>query len=286
MIVLAALVPAWSRPQARYLVGAKTFTEQYIIADLIEQRLRAAGLTAARREGLGSSVILDALASNEIDVYVDYTGTIWANQLRRTDVKARADVSADVSQWLKVRRRITVLGGLGFENAYALAMPSERAAALGIRSIADLASRAAQMAIAADYEFFSRPEWAAIREAYGLRFGAQREMQPEFMYPAVKAGDVDVVAAYTSEGRVAQYDLVVLDDPKHAIPPYDAVLLIAPRDADDRAMRDALQPLVGAIDVELMRAANLRATAGGGNGSPAAVARWMWEEISRKKQPR
>jgi osmoprotectant transport system permease protein len=283
LVVLGALAPTWSRPQARYVIGAKTFGEQYILAALIEQRLRDAGLTAARREGLGSGVILEALAGNGIDVYVDYTGTIWANQLRRDDAAPRAEVLAAVAKWLQERRGIKTLGDLGFENAYALAMPRRRAEALGIRSIADLARAAPQLAIAGDYEFFSRPEWAAIRSDYGLAFRAQREMQPEFMYPAAAAGDVDVVAAYTSEGRVAQYDLVVLDDPRHAIPPYDAILLIAPRNANDRALSDALRPLVGAIDVELMREANLRATGGGEGSSPEAVARWMWEEIGRRK---
>jgi len=283
LIVLVALAPGWSRPQARYLIGAKTFGEQYILAALIEQRLSAAGLTAARREGLGSNVILDALGNNEIDVYVDYTGTIWANQLHREDAKPRADVMAAVAAWLRDHRRITTLGELGFENAYALAMPRKRAEELGVRSIADLARVAPQLTIAGDYEFFSRPEWAAIRAAYGVSFRAQRQMQPEFMYPAAGAGEVDVVAAYTSEGRVTQYDLVVLDDPKHAIPPYDAILLIAPRNAEDRALTEALRPLLGAIDVDLMRAANLRATAGGDAASPDAVARWMWEEITRRK---
>jgi glycine betaine/choline ABC-type transport system substrate-binding protein len=75
----------------------------------------------------------------------------------------------------------------------------------------------------------------------------------------------------------------VLDDPKHAIPPYDAILLLAPRNANDSALIDALRPLIGAIDVGLMRAANLRATGGGGDTSPEAVARWMWEEIGRRK---
>jgi osmoprotectant transport system permease protein len=284
LIVIGALIPAWSRPAARYLVGAKTFSESYILAALIEQRLSAAGLAAARREGLGSGVILDALAGNEIDVYVDYTGTIWANQLHREDVKPRDEVMGAVTAWLKERRGITVLGGLGFENAYALAVPKKRAEALGLRSIADLAKAAPRLTIAADYEFFSRPEWAAIRDTYGLAFRTQREMQPEFMYPAVAAGDVDVIAAYTSEGRIAQYDLVVLDDPKHAIPPYDAILLAAPRDAQDRGLVEALQPLVGAIDVSLMRAANLRATAAGEAASSSeAVARWLWEEIERRK---
>ena len=283
LIVLATLAPGWSRPQARYLIGAKTFGEQYVLAALIEQRLRAAGFTAARREGLGSNVVLDALANNEIDVYVDYTGTIWANQLHRDDVKPRAEVMADVATWLHDHRGIVSLGGLGFENAYALAMRRERAETLGVHSLADLARVAPQLTIAGDYEFFSRPEWTALQSAYGLTFRAQRQMQPEFMYPAVAAGDVDVVTAYTSEGRVVQYDLVLLDDPKHAIPPYDAILLVAPKDATDHALSEALKPLVGAIDGDLMRAANLRANGGGADASAEAVARWMSDEIARRK---
>ena len=143
----------------------------------------------------------------------------------------------------------------------------------------DLAARAGTLAIAGDYEFFARPEWAAIRRAYGLNFANERQMQPEFMYPAVAAGEVDVISAYTSDGRIAQHDLVVLADPKHAIPPYDAILLLAPKRAGDRALTDALSPLIGAIDVNLMREANLRAT--GANASPAEVARWLWGEIKK-----
>ena len=127
------------------------------------------------------------------------------------------------------------------------------------------------------------PSGARSADAYGLSFRAERTMQPEFMYPAAAAGEVDVISAYTSEGRVAQYDLVILDDPKHALPPYDAVILLAPRDADDRALGDALRPLVDAIDVRLMRDANLRATRGDGDASPDAVARWMWGEIEKRK---
>ena len=197
-------------------------------------------------------------------------------------MKPREEVLAGVAAWLGEHSNIRLLGELGFENAYALAMPRRRAEALGIRSIADLAPRAGTLSIAGDYEFFGRPEWAAIRRAYDLAFRLERQMQPEFMYPAAAAGEVDVISAYTSDGRIAQHDLAVLGDPKHAIPPYDAILLVSPKRANDRALLDALQPLVGAIDVKLMREANLRAT-GGGNASPAEAARWMWAEIERRR---
>jgi osmoprotectant transport system permease protein len=99
------------------------------------------------------------------------------------------------------------------------------------------------------------------------------------MYPAVAAGEVDVISAYTSDGRIAQFDLKVLDDPRNAIPPYDAILLVSPRRANDKAFLDALRPLVDAVDVERMREANRRA---GEGVSPEAVARWLGEKLRRR----
>jgi osmoprotectant transport system permease protein len=173
-----------------------------------------------------------------------------------------------------------MLGGLGFENAYALAMTRKQADALGIASMADLAGPAAQLSIAGDYEFFGRPEWKAIETAYGLKFRAQRQMQPEFMYPAIADGEVDVIAAYTSDGGIVKYDLKVLGDPKHAVPPYDAIVLVSPKRAHDDKLLAALKPLIGAIDVATMRAANLRASSGG--TSAGAVAQWLAQQIPPK----
>jgi osmoprotectant transport system permease protein len=280
-LVAATLVPAMSRPATSYVVGAKTFTEQYVLSALIAQRLRAAGLSASSREGLGSNVVFDALASGDIDVYVDYSGTLWANQFHHSDVKPREELLADLKVTL-ARQNITLLGELGFENAYALVMPRKRAEQLGIRSIADLVSHAPTMSVAADYEFFSRPEWAGLQKAYGLAFRAQRQMQPDFMYAAAASGEVDVIAGYTSDGLIAKYDLVVLDDPRHAIPPYDAMVLLAPKRRDDAALREALQPLLGKINIATMREANLRAAGGDGASSPDAVARWLWEKIGKR----
>jgi osmoprotectant transport system permease protein len=280
-LVIATLAPALSHTGSRIVVGAKTFTEQYVLAALLSQRLQAAGLSATARQGLGSSVIYDALASGDIDVYVDYSGTLWANQFHRTDVLPREQLLAELKTTL-AKSGITLFGELGFANAYALVMPRKKAEALGIRSAADLAARAGSMTIAGDYEFFSRPEWAGLTQAYGLSFKAQRTMQPDFMYAAVSSGDVDVIAGYTSDGLIAKYDLVVLDDPKHAIPPYDAIMLLAPKRGQDEQLRAALQPLLGAIDLPLMREANLRAAGNDATSSPDGVAQWMWHRIARK----
>src|SRR3984885_3841114 len=280
-LVVATLVPSLARSPSNYIVGAKTFAEQYVLSALIAQRLQAAGLSASTREGLGSNVIFDALVNGELDVYVDYSGTLWANQFHHSDIKPRQQLLDELKTTL-AQQKVTLLGELGFANAYALVMPRARAEALGIRSIVDLASHTGTMSIAADYEFFSRPEWAGLQKAYGLSFRAQRQMQPDFMYAAVASGEVDVIAGYTSDGLIAKYDLVVLDDTRHAIPPYDAIVLISPKRAHDQALQAALQPLLGHIDISDMREANLRAAGGDGASSPDAVARWLWEKIGKK----
>jgi osmoprotectant transport system permease protein len=279
-LVAVTLVPSLMRGKSSYIVGAKTFTEQYVLSSLIAQRIQASGLSATTREGLGSSVIFDALASDDIDVYVDYSGTLWVNQFHHPGTEPRTQLLDDLKATL-AQKNITLFGTLGFENAYALVMPKKRADELNIHSIADLASHAGTMSIAGDYEIFSRPEWAGIQKAYGLKFRQQRQMQPDFMYAAVASGEVDVIAGYTSDGLIAKYDLTVLDDPKHAIPPYDAVVLLSPRRANDQALRSALQPLLGKIDIKTMREANLRASGNDATSSPAAVARWLWDKIAQ-----
>ena len=281
VLALAALLPSLARPHANYLIGSKTFTEQYVLAALIEERLQAAGLTAARRPGLGSNVLFDALAASEVDVAVDYSGTLWANRLQRKDDPSREQLLTELSRWLQTTHGIRMLGSLGFENAYALAMTRKKAQALGIRSIANLATHAGELTIAGDYEFFARPEWVALRDAYGLRFRAERQMQPEFMYKAVADGEVDVIAAYTSDGQIATYDLAVLMTTSMPSRPMTRFCCSRRNAPAMKSLSTALQPLVGVIDVATMRTANARAS--NGKETADAVARWLNGEIAKRR---
>jgi len=253
----AAAMPGLATSGATYTIGAKGFTEQYILAYLMRDELEEHGLIARRRAGLGSSVIFGALVGDEIDAYVDYSGTLWTNQMHRTDQPGREAVLEQMTTWLREKRGVIALGPLGFENAYAVAMRRERAEALGVRTISDLARVAPDLTIGGDIEFFGRPEWEALRNTYGLSFKERRDYQPTFMYRAVSDGSVDVISAFSSDGRIAAYDLVVLEDDREAIPPYDAVLLVAPQRASDEAFLAALRPLVRAIPVAAMREASL-----------------------------
>lgn len=271
--VLAAIAPlaAVGKPAA-YVVGAKNFSEQYILAELMAERLERAGAHVSRKEDLGSAVAYRALAAGEIDVYVDYTGTLWTNVLGRSDNPGREAVLSELTSELKRRDGVLVLGSLGFENAYAFAMRSDRARELGITSLADLAREAPRLNLGSDLEFLSRPEWKAVDKAYDLRFRSERSFQPTFMYRALAGGEADVISAFSSDGRIAADKLVVLTDPKGALPPYDAVILVSPKRAEDQRLLSALRPLVGSVSVEAMRAANYSVDRDRDKATPAQAA--------------
>ncbi len=261
----------WRGGPAPLRIGAKTFTEQYILARCIATQLEREGRAIELVESLGSTVAFDALVQGDIDVYVDYSGTLWANYMKRSDTPGAARVLAEVSDWLAREHGVECLGPLGFENAYAMALPRERAIELGIDDVGDLVRHAPNMTLGGDYEFFARPEWAALRDRYGLGFKDRRSFDPSLMFRAVEMGEVDVLAAFSSDGRIAAYDLVVLDEPLEVLPPYDAVLLVSARVAADPAARAALLPLIGAIDSEAMRRANMQVDVEGQTVEAAAA---------------
>jgi osmoprotectant transport system permease protein len=187
---------------------------------------------------------------------------------------------AELRTWLEEEHGIVMLGSLGFENAYGLAMRRDRAEQLGIATLADLAAHASELSMGGDLEFFSRPEWVAVQSAYDLDFARRREFEPTFMYRAVENGEVDVISAFTSDGRIAANDLLVLADPAGAILPYDAIVLIARKRANDDVLQRALMPLVDAIPLALMQEANYRVDRERDKETPAATARWLESKIA------
>ena len=268
-----ALLPGRAATGETVTIGAKNFSEQYILASAIERRLRAAGYRTERRDNLGSTVAYQALAAGDVDVYVDYSGTLWTNILQRTDTPAPEAMLATLAAELRRRDGVELVGALGFENAYALAMRRSRAEGLGIRSLDDLTRAAPRLELGADLEFLTRPEWRAVRSRYRLTFAGQRSYSPTFMYRAVADGAADVITAFSSDGRIAALDLATLADPRRALPSYDAVLLAAP--GTDPRILAALRPLVGAIPVERMRRANLMVDRDTDKRTPEQAARWL-----------
>jgi osmoprotectant transport system permease protein len=262
------------------VIASKQFSEQYILAQLIGAQLEDAGYDVEYRDGLGSAVVHSAVASSSIDISVDYTGTIWTNELGRSDNPGREEMYETIVEWERENTGIRVLGRLGFENAYAFAMREDRARELGVTSLEDLVPVAPRLTVGGDPEFFERPEWISVRDAYGLRFDETRNFSPTFMYNALRSGEADVISAYTSDGRIAADRLVVLDDPREALPSYDAMIMMSPRIADNEEIAAALEPLIGAISVEAMREANFAVDREGeGKLSPKEAAKELADEI-------
>jgi len=240
-------------------IGGKTFTEQYVLAEILAGTVRArASREAVVLAGLGSTVAFDALTRGEVDLYVDYTGTLWSTVMRRPAVGVgRARMLEEVRAWLLDTHGIRLAAALGFENAYCFAVRRDTADSLRLQSLSDLAAHAPQLALASDYEFFSREEWRSVERAYGLAFRDRRTMDPALLYQAIAARQVDAVTAYSSDGRIEALGLVVLADPKGAIPPYDAVVLAGARLARESPdVVAAVASLDGAIDASRMRALN------------------------------
>lgn len=267
--------------QRPVIVGSKTFTEQYILSSVISLWIEhETGRSTSLIQSLGSIVAFDALAAGEIDVYVDYSGTLWANEMRRAHEKhvERVEVLDEVSRHLEKKHGITLAATLGFENAYALAVRAVDAERLDLHNVSDLIPHATRFVIGGDYEFFARPEWLEVKETYGLRFREQRTMDSALMYQAAATYAVDVISAFSSDGRIVAYGLQVLEDDRNVLPPYDAVILVSARLVnDDPAVVEALTRLDGVIDVDRMRAMNLRVDSYG--HAPSTVASEFIEEL-------
>lgn len=276
-LVLAAMASALPLAMGQggsVRVGAKTFTEQYVLSAIVAQTLEARGERVEVVSSLGSTAVFDALADDQIDLYVEYTGTIWATLMHREGSAPRDEVLDAVRDWLRDEHGVEVVCALGFENTYALAVSGD-AYDGGVRDIGALASRAGDWVIGGDYEFFERAEWRALRDEYGLRFREERTMDPALMVDALSRDDVQVISAYSTDGRLAALGHRVLADPRQAIPPYDAILLASPSFAESRPeLVTAVRSLENAIDAQAMQQMNLAVD--GEGESPESVARtWI-----------
>lgn len=241
-------------------IGGKPFTEQYILMNFLSDWMSRTNTFRTRQvTNLGSTVAFDALRQNQIDLYVDYSGTLWNMEVKNSGMPADPDsLRRRLAQILRQRYGVTIGATLGFENAYCLAMRSAQARQLGIESIRDLSPHAPDLVMGGDVEFFGRPEWPRLKSTYHLNFRATRTMDAVLMYSAVRDGQVDVISAYTTDGRIAAYNLKILQDPEHVFPPYDAVVLLSPAAVRDSALVRRVRQLDHTIDADLMRRMNMR----------------------------
>jgi osmoprotectant transport system substrate-binding protein len=219
---------------SRITIGAKNFTEQVVLGELLAQEIEAVtGQPVERRFYLaGSYLCQQALTSGRIDGYVEYTGTaltaILKQPLPPLGQRERAQVFETVRRLYGQRYQVRVEPGLGFENTFALVVRGDEAQRLNLRTISDAMPHARQMRLGVGYEFQERPDGLrGLEAAYGLKFNDDpRTMDLGLLYRALSADQVDMVAGNSTDGPIRALGLIALEDNKHYFPPYEAVPLI------------------------------------------------------------
>jgi osmoprotectant transport system permease protein len=275
-----ALCVAFAAHAEALRVGSKRFTESYILAEIVAQ---TAG-DAVHRPGLGNTgIVFAALKAGAIDVYPEYSGTIAREILR-------LEGDADLAALNRALENEGLAAGvpLGFNDGYALAMREERAKALGIAKLSDLA-RHPELRLALSQEFLARTDgWPGLRAAYALPFRTPAGLDHGLAYEALAAGKLDVMDVYTTDAKIERYRLLALQDDRHYFPRYDAVLLYR-SDVPARfpAAWGRIAALAGRIDERAMIRMNAAAELEGksfsqaaalftGKAGPAQAARRTW----------
>lgn len=243
------------------VVASKPFAESYLLAEMFAQVLEAHGFRVERRPGLGATEIaFGALRTGAVDVYPEYTGTGLVAVLGRAPSSDPQGVLATVRREFRERWGAAWLAPLGFENTYAIAVRRETAERHGLRTLSELAEVAPSLTAGFSPDFLGREDGLpGLRRAYGLEFGATRSLLQAVKYRALAAGEVDVIDGYSTDGQIARYDLVVLEDDRDFFPAYEAAPLASARlVAEAPAAVAALTSLAGVVDAARMRALNRR----------------------------
>ncbi|HTJ29716.1 MAG TPA: glycine betaine ABC transporter substrate-binding protein [Acidobacteriaceae bacterium] len=266
------------------VIGAKNFTEQVVLGELLAQEIEAkTHLKVERRFYLaGSYICHQALVAGRIDAYVEYTGTALTAVLKQPlpQTHDAAQVLNSVRSLYASRYNIRVMPPLGFENTFAMIIRGEDARSLHIQTLSQAAPYTPHWRLGAGYEFAERPDGlAGLTRAYGLHFAApSRTMDLGLLYRALQEHQVDMIAGSSTDGPIQALHLSVLADDKHYFPPYEAVPLVR-EEALKRwpELHQAFDALAGKITAEEMRTMN--EAIDGEHRDPAEVVR----EFRRRK---
>jgi osmoprotectant transport system substrate-binding protein len=263
-VALAAcfLLTSCSPPRPDHpIIGAKNFTEQVVLGELLAQEIEAkSNLKVERRFYLaGSYICHQALISGRIDAYVEYTGTALTAILKQPLDRDPESVLSTVRSLYASRYNVTVAQPLGFENTFAMVVRGDDAKRLRLSNLSQAAQYAPQWRLGVGYEFEQRPDGLpGLSAAYGLRFAAPpRTMDLGLLYRALNAHQVDIIAGNSTDGPIHAFGLTALDDDKHYFPPYQAVPLVR----DEALQRwpriqTAIDALAGKITADDMRQMN------------------------------
>jgi osmoprotectant transport system substrate-binding protein len=270
-------------PRPNYpIIGAKNFTEQVVLGELLAQEIEAKShLHVERRFYLAGSYICNqALIAHRIDAYVEYTGTALTAILKQPINRNPEQVLNTVRRLYASKYHVIVGPPLGFNNSFAMVIRGDDARRLHLTTLSQAAQYTPHWKLGVGYEFEQRPDGLhGLEAAYGLKFdGPPRTMDLGLLYRALNDHQVDMIAGNTTDGPIQAFGLTILQDDQHYFPPYQAVPLVT-----DAALKRwpqiqlALNALAGRITANDMRTMNEEVD--GQHRDPAAVVR----EFRKKK---
>lgn len=226
MKILAALffIASLSAAAETVTVGSKNFTESYVLGEWLSQILETEGhVHVERRFGIGGTgMVFKALQSGEIDLYIEYTGTIKEAILKKT-----ARLSHKELLGLLKPLGLVMTQSLGFNNTYALAVRKNLSAKYNLQTISDLRPYADHLRFAFSYEFMSRSDgFEAMKNHYQLPIKNNfSRMEHSLVYEAIQNNQVDVVEIYSTDAKIEKSGLTILEDDLKFFPDYQAVIL-------------------------------------------------------------
>jgi osmoprotectant transport system permease protein len=252
-VMLALFVAVCSVHAQPTIIGSKKFTESYVLGEIAKRALNDIHVPAEHRQGMGGTIILwQALRGGQIDAYPEYTGTI-AQEILKTD---RSLSLSEIRDAL-ARFGVGTTESLGFNNTYALVMRRGEASRLGVHTISDLRNHS-ELRIGLTHEFLDRQDgWQPLRERYRLPQQNVIGIDHALGYAALANGSIDVKDAYSTDAKIAENDLIVLEDDLKFFPNYDAVLLFRLSLRPDAIA--AFRRLQGTLDEKRMTALNAEA---------------------------
>ena len=232
-VVFALIVPA-AAAEKKLVVGSKAFTEQRLLGQIMIQLLEKNGFKVDDKTGLGGTLVVrEALVNKQIDICMEYTGTalltiLKAPQPINDPVKCHEEVKL-----LDAKNGVVWLPFIPFNNTYCLMMRRADAEKLNIKSISDLATyvkdNPGKVAFGLNAEFYSRPDgYKPLQAAYDFKFPEDKiiKMDPGLLYKALKDGQVQVSMGFSTDGRIKEFDLLVLQDDKLYFPVYNPCVVV------------------------------------------------------------
>lgn len=274
-LVLSGCIPATGGQGTLIRVGSKDFTEQFILGHMYALVLEEAGYSVERRLNLGGTPVAhEALLSNQIDLYPEYTGT---GLLTVLDEEVSSDPQAvfnTVKSQYEERFNLTWLEPAPMNNTQALAMRRDRAEELGIRTISDMVARAGDLVMVGPPEFEERQDGLpGIKAVYGdFELKDFLAVDPGLRYQALTSGEADVVVAFGTDGEIAAFDLVLLEDDRGMFPPYQVAPVVRMDVLDaNPGLAEPLNELSAKLTNEVMQRLNYEVS--GNRREPEEVAR-------------